>query len=146
MNEVSKALARSILRWTHLHHVKDAPLKLPRHYNELQNCLPKNFSLQSGAKLRAAVIYVLRTQGSQDANRLISESFTLLKDLNDLSFSLKELCQSRDYRNRDDVLSHAKIRIGQVIQHKVIGYRGICAGWTLDPSTNQQKLSVLLDW
>ena len=38
------------------------------------------------------------------------------------------------------------IRVGEVVENKLLGYRGICNYWTIDIPTKKQIISLLIDW
>lgn len=38
------------------------------------------------------------------------------------------------------------IKVGEIVEHKLFGYRGVCNYWTIESNTNKQIISLLIDW
>lgn len=89
-------------------------------------------------------------------NQLINESFNFLRYLNEQDAYLLTLYQEHLFRKNPSLYesnssyssnsSEIKIRIGEVVENKNLGYRGVCINWTIEPSTNLQLLTLLIDW
>jgi hypothetical protein len=155
LNKLSKTLIRSILRWTQLTHTKSAPFQLLLPSSLLQfnpTLIPKDeISIDSTHKLHATVCYFIRNlnlTSPKEYQQLLNESFGFLRYLNEQDAYLLKLYQEYCYRNNEsNYIAHdISIRIGEVVENKTLGYRGVCVNWTIDPKTNLQLITLLIDW
>lgn len=157
LNRLSKALIRSILRWTQRTHTKSAPflLSLPKSLLQFNPTLllnPKDeITINSTHTLHATVSYFIRSlqlSSLQEYQQLVNETFGFIRYLNEQDQHLLKLYQEHCFRNNEsNYLSHdISIRIGEVVENKLLGYRGVCVHWTIDPKTQLQLITLLVDW
>jgi hypothetical protein len=155
LNKLSKTLIRSLLRWTQLPHTKSAPfqLLLPSSLLQFNPTLIQQdqISIDSTHKLHATVCYFIRNlnlTSPKEYQKLLNETFSFLRYLNEQDAHLLTLYREHCYRNNENnYLSHEiTIRIGEVVENKTLGYRGVCVNWTIDPKTSLQLITLLIDW
>lgn len=164
LNKLSKTLIRSILRWTKLKHVNSAPFQLiltPNHSYFLP-FLPKDLVINTPDKLRQSLCYFCRIFPAENLstiewNELINESFKLLRELNYQDQYLLPLYREHLFRKNEDLYDtnlgeksippiEIKFRVGEVVENKLLGYRGVIINWTIERNTNLQLLTLLIDW
>lgn len=143
-------------------------------YNNIENSRNSENTLQDminsliishNLKLKHLIIYLFKLyqpENNEIELKIRNELFELLRKLNDLNYNLKELNNDHNYRlkidsspsssssNKNDNTSISSnipfIRVGEVVENKILGYRGVCNYWTFDPTSHKQIISLLIDW
>jgi hemimethylated DNA binding protein len=148
--KLSIALYRSFLRWNRnptvirsTFNIDPLVIGIPdSHLNSHPTLLKKNGKIKNATGVYTAINYCFRTQLPTSDN--IDIAFTVLKNLNELTFELQQNLYKHNNNKIKDVLEKVVFKIGEVVQHNGSGYRGVVVDWVIN-DVGKQKVTLLLD-
>lgn len=172
MNSKEKFILRALIRWNKKEFIKKNcfSLKLIQQSSKIDNdelnytisefvippvkvdkcifdVIPSSFqTMNSTQDFMTALRLVYRNKYLEsERNNIITHGFRLVKQLNSISIALKNMYEKHSQHKDPIINKKALLKIGQVCEHIVHGYRGVVVGWTIDEATSQQEVTLLLD-
>lgn len=143
MNKVSKALLRSLLKWSRQEEVRKVPFTIVPSEFGCDEILPKEAVICDASGVKKAVLWAFRN--STYSNENLDNGFATLKSLNAYSLKLKDMLSQHNIHGNEMFFRHAKFRIGQIVEHKETHVRGVVVGWEVDAAVGKQDIEVLVD-
>lgn len=151
-----KTVYKHILRWTNKTINKSVPFTLDTRKLGIDHILKNETTIRNAYGVRDAARYCFRhsvdssisSTARGNNNYSLELSFASLKTLYTLSKELKRRSLENIHNAKYNLQSPNQspfYRVGEVIQHRTVGYRGVVIGWTITESTGKQRLAVLCD-
>jgi hypothetical protein len=149
MNRASKALYRSLLKWTRKKEVKNSVFLLHcknlKLSEQLTSLLPPNqTNFHTGTEIGDVIKECFRRNAF---NRNTLEcGFEAIRVLNKETPRIKTLYENHLVSSNEMFFKSAQFRIGQVVEVRELKIRGIVMGWKVTPADGAQLVSILPDF
>jgi hypothetical protein len=149
MNKASKALYRSLLKWTRKKEIKNSvfllhckKLKLSE---ELTSLLPSNQTeFQTSTEISDVIKECFRRNAFN--RNTLDCGFEAIRVLNKETPRIKALYENHLVNSNEMFFKYAKFRIGEVVEVTELKIRGIVMGWKVTPADGAQLVSILPDF
>ena len=162
-NRLARTLFKSLLKWNRRPEVCGSRFTIDPNAIGISPLLPPSITVLNGAEdVQGAIFHSFRRLRDDNNNAINNASpaaamtptqhidlgFRVLKQLNETGIVLKEKFDAREERHsyENPQQQHLiRFRVGQVVQHNDMQFRGIVVGWRIDPEQLQQEVEVLPD-